>query len=69
MGQFLDDRREAKNSHDRHAVAVVFHSCIVGHLPHKCSTIAWYSVHRGGNTSWQKTVLQYSRSWSSCAIV
>ena len=33
VGKILDGRKEDENSHDRHAVAVVFDSCVVGHLP------------------------------------
>ena len=31
VGEILNTKREAKNSHDRHAVAVVCDSCVVGH--------------------------------------
>ena len=31
MGEILDTEREAGNSHNRHAVAVVRDSCVVGH--------------------------------------
>ena len=30
VGEILDARREDENSHDRHSVALVFDSCVVG---------------------------------------
>ena len=33
VGKILDTKREARNSHNRHAVAVVHDSCVVRHLP------------------------------------
>ena len=33
VGKILDSRRDDENSRDRHVVAVVFDSCVVGHLP------------------------------------
>ena len=51
VGKILDARREDEDSHDRHAVAVVFDSCIVGHLPREYSRIAWHFLQHGGARS------------------
>jgi len=40
VGEILDTKREAVNSHDRRAVAVVRDSCVVGHLPQQYSRVA-----------------------------
>ena len=55
VGQILNARREAGNSHDRHAVVVVFDSYVVGHLPREYSRIAWYFLQHGGMISCEIT--------------
>ena len=48
VAEILDARSEDENSHDRHAVAVVIDSCVVGNLPHEYSRIVWHFLqHRG----------------------
>ena len=55
MGEILDTKREARNSHDRHAVTVVRDSCVVVHLPQQYSRIAWYFLQHGGKISCEIT--------------
>ena len=50
MGEILDMKREAGNSHDRHVVAVVRDICVVGHLPRQYSRVAWYFLQHGGRS-------------------
>ena len=40
VGEILNTKREPGNSYDRHAVAVVRDSCVVGHLPRQYSRVA-----------------------------
>ena len=51
VAEILDARREDENSHDRHAFAVVFDNCVVGHLPQECLRLAWHFLQYGGKTS------------------
>ena len=46
VGEILDARREDENSHD---------SCVVGHLPHEYSRIAWHFLQHGGKISCEIT--------------
>ena len=55
VGEILDMKREAGNSHDRHAVAVVRNSCVVGHLPRQYSRVAWYFLQHGGKITCEIT--------------
>ena len=55
MGEILDTKREAGNDHDRHAVAVVRDSYVVGHLPRHYSRIAWYFLQHDGKISCEIT--------------
>ena len=55
VGEILDTKREAGNNHDRHAVAVVRDSCVVGHLPRQYSRVAWYFLQHGGKISCEIT--------------
>ena len=48
VAEILDARREDENSHDRHAFAVVFDKCVVGHLPRECLRLAWHFLQYGG---------------------
>ena len=48
--KFSTRRERLENySHDRHAVAVVRDSCVVGHLPRQYSRVAWYFLQHGGS--------------------
>ena len=51
IAKILDAGREDENSNDRHAVAVVIDSCVVGHLPREYSSIAWHFLQHGGKIS------------------
>ena len=65
VGKILNARREDENSHDRHAVAVIFDSCTVGHLPQEYSRIAWHFLQHGGKISCKIT----GRKWHSLGLV
>ena len=65
VGEILDTRREDENSHDRHAVAVVFDSCVVGHSPQEYLRIAWHFLQHGGRISCEIT----DRSWCGPGLV
>ena len=55
VGEILNARREDENSHNRHAVTVVFDSCLVGHLPREYSRIAWHFLQHGGKITCEIT--------------
>ena len=69
MGQILNARREAGNGHDRHAVAVVFDSYVVGHLPREYSRIAWYFLQHGGMISCEITGRRHRDNTPSLGLV
>ena len=51
IGEQLVAKREFNNTMDKHAVKVVKGDETVGHLPRKCSRIAWYFLARSGEIS------------------
>ena len=54
--KFSTRRERLENySHDRHAVAVVRDSCVVGHLPRQYSRVAWHFLQHGGKISCEIT--------------
>ena len=50
VGEIFDTKKEAGNSHNRHMVAVVRDSCVLGHLPRQYSRVPWYFLQHGGRS-------------------
>ena len=48
LNEELQLQREPGNEHDRHAVAVVKSSTMVGHVPRTISRVCWFFLGRGG---------------------
>ena len=55
VGEILRISKEAGNTHDQRAVAVLKADCIVGHVPREFSRVFWYFLNHGGKISCEVT--------------
>ena len=55
LGETLQVRQEAGNSHDKRAVTLLQNEAVVGHVPREFFKVFWHFLSHGGTSSCEVT--------------